>query len=269
MGIHVLAGRNFGPSDMAEEGKPAKVIVNKAFIRKFLNVRNPLGEKFGTGRQFVKPQYEIIGVVNDTKYRSLREAPPPIYYTYGFGPNGYPDTFILHVRSYGDPHAIIEPVRQLLRSIDPELPLYQVATLSEEVDQSLWQERLLAALTSCFGGFALSLSAIGLYGILAYFVTRRQREIGLRMALGANSHDVIWLVVRRVIPILGMGVLAGAALSSLASAWVGSLLYGVEPFDPMTNIAAILLLITIWIGGAAVPAFRATRVDPASTLRQE
>jgi len=269
MGIHVLAGRNFGPSDMAEEGTVAKVIVNEAFVRRFLNGRDPLGKEFGTGQRFVKPEYEIIGVVNDTKYRSLREVPPPIFYYDGFGPKAYPDRFILHVRSHGDPNDVIEPVRQLLRSIDPELPLFQVSTLSEEVDQSLWQEHLLAVLTSCFGAFALSLSAIGLYGILAYFVARRQREIGLRMALGANSRDVIWLVVRRVIPILGMGVLAGAALSSLATAWVRSFLYDVQPFDLVANIAAILLLVVIGIGGAAVPAFRAMRLDPSSTLRQE
>jgi|HubBroStandDraft_3_1064219.scaffolds.fasta_scaffold05081_2 predicted permease len=269
MGMHLLAGRNFGPSDMAEEDKLAEVIVNDAFARKFLNGRNPLGAKFATGRRFVKPQYEVIGLVNDSKYRSLREVPPPIFYTYGFGPNAYPDAFILHVRNLGDPHAIIEPVRQLVRSIDPELPLYQVATLSEEVDHSLWQERLLVTLTSCFGAFALLLSSIGLYGIMAYFVARRQREIGLYMALGARSRDVIWLVVRRVIPTFAIGVVAGAALSSLVSEWVRSLLYGVQPFDPATDIALILLFIAIVSGTAALPALRAIRVDPASTLRQE
>ena len=269
MGMHLLAGRNLRESDMTEEGKLASAIVNEAFVRKFLNGRNPLGAKFATGREFVRPQYEIAGVVNDTKYRSLREVPPPILYTYDFGPKEYPDTFILHVRSPGDPYAIVEPVRQLLRSIDPELPLYQVATLAEEVDHSLWQERLLVGLTSCFGAFALALSAIGLYGIMAYFVARRQRDIGLYMALGANSRDVIWLVIRRVMPTLAMGLIAGAALSWLVSVWVRSLLYGVQPFDPVTVSAAILLFVAIGSGAAALPTYRAMRVDPASTLRQE
>jgi predicted permease len=269
MGIRFLAGRNFNSADMAADNQPQKVVVNEAFVRKFLPNREPLGEKFATGRRFVKPEYEIIGVVNDTKYRSLREIPPPISYSFNFGPKAYPDAFILHVRSTGDPHAIIAPVRQLMRSIDPELPLFQVATLAEEIDQSLWQERLLVRLATCFGIFALSLSAIGMYGILAYFVARRQPEIGLRMALGAGSFQVIWLVARRIIPTLGIGILAGAALSWLAAVAVRSLLYGVHSFDPLSGMAAILLLITIGIAGAALPVRRAMSIDPSCSLRQE
>jgi ABC-type antimicrobial peptide transport system permease subunit len=157
----------------------------------------------------------------------------------------------------------------LLRTIDPELPLYQVATVSDEVDDSLWQERLLAALTSCFGAFALALSAIGLYGIMAHFVGQREREIGLHMALGANSREVVHLVVRRVIPALGMGILAGAALSWLASAWVRSLLFGVQAFDPVTGGATILLFAVIGSGAAILPALRAIGVDPVVTLREQ
>jgi predicted lysophospholipase L1 biosynthesis ABC-type transport system permease subunit len=245
------------------------VVVNEAFVHKFVEGKQPIGETFATGRRFVKPTYEIIGVVGDTKYRSLREVPPPIYYTDDYGPKEYPDAFILHVRSSGDPHVIIGPVRQLVRSIDAELPLFQVDTLAEEVDQSLWQERLLVVLTCCFGAFTLSLSAIGLYGILAYFVARRQQEIGLRMALGADSRDVIWLMAQRVLPTLALGVVSGAALSWVASSWVRSLLYGVLPFDPVTFVGAILLLIGIGIGGAVMPTVRAIRVDPSSTLRQD
>ncbi len=269
MGIHFLAGRDFSESENPEEDKLNTVIVNAAFVRKFLNGQNPLGRQFGTGRRFIKPQYEIIGVVSDTKYRSLREVPPPILYTCDFGPKAYPDTFILHVRSHGDPHAVIQPVRELLKSIDPEVPLYQVATLSEEVDRSLWQERLLVVLTSCFGIFALLLSAIGLYGILAYFVAQRQREIGLRMALGANSGHVIRLIAGRIIPTLALGAAAGLALSWLARAWVGSVLYGVKAYDPWSTSAALVLIFTVGTGGAMAPTLRAIRVDPSLTLRQE
>ncbi len=269
MGIHFLEGRNFSEHDMAEQDKLNKVIVNDAFVRRFLNGRNPLGQQFASGKHFAKPQYEVIGVVSDTKYRSLREVPPPILYIYEFGPKAYPDTFILHVRSHGDAHAIVQPVRELLNSIDPAVPLYQVATLSEEVDRSLWQERLLVLLTSCFGAFALTLSAIGLYGILAYFVTQRQREIGLRLALGATTSHVIWLVVGRVIPTLATGILAGVALSWWASAWARNLLYGVNPFDSLATGATLELLVAVGIGGAVAPTVRAIRVDPSTTLRQD
>lgn len=136
MRIRFLQGRNFLPGDTAPNRQLQKVIVNTAFVRKFLAGRDPLGQQFDTGTRFQKFRYEIIGVVGDTKYRSLREIPPPIFYTDDFGPNAYPDSFILHVRSHGDPHAVIQPVRRLLNSIDPELPLYEVATLSEEVDRS-------------------------------------------------------------------------------------------------------------------------------------
>jgi hypothetical protein len=264
-----VAGRNFALADTFEQGKLNKAVVNEAFVRKFLNGRNALGATFATGRRFVKPEFEVIGVVNDTKYRSLREIPPPIFYTYDFGRHSYPDTFILHVRTEGDPRAVIQPVREVLRSIDSEVPLYQIATLSQEVDRSLWQERLLVALTSCFGLFALLLSGIGIYGVLAYFVARRQREIGVRMALGAQSHDVIWLLTHRVVPMLAVGVLSGAAFSAVASTWTRSLLYGVQSFDLTSDAAAVLLLLGIGIGAAALPAVRALRLDPSSVLRQE
>jgi ABC-type antimicrobial peptide transport system permease subunit len=210
-----------------------------------------------------------VGVVNDTKYRSLREVPPPIFYEPGFGPKAYPDTFVLHVRTHGDPHSIIQPMRKLVQSLDPEMPFYQVATLSEEIDRSLWQERLMVALASCFGLFAMTLSAIGLYGILAYFVTGRRREIGLRMALGADSSQVIWLVTKRLVPTMAAGLLGGVMLSFLAVTWVPSLLYGVQPFDPWSMGSAVLVMTAVGIAAAAAPAFRAIQVDPASTLRQE
>jgi len=272
MGIRLLQGRGFGEADREEEGKLTHVIVNDAFVQRFLAGQNPIGRQFAAslsiGKEF-QPHYEIIGVVNDTKYRSLREAPPPIFYVYTFGPKAYPDAFILHVRTQGDPRAIIQPMRELLRSIDSTVPFFQVATLSEEVDRSLWQERLLVALTTCFGVFAMILSAIGLYGILTYFVSARQREIGLRMALGAESRQVIWLVIRRVVPALATGTFAGAAFLWLASIWIRTIIYGVQPFDPWSASAALVLLLAIGIGAAAAPAFRAVRVDPASTLRQE
>ena len=269
MGMHLLAGRELTEADRWEQGKPLRVVVNEAFVRKFLPGQDPLGKQFAAGRNFVQPEYEIIGVVNDTNYRSLRETPPPILYIYQFGPESYPNTFVLHLRTRGDPQQVLSPVRALLQSIDPRVPLYQMATLSGEVDRSLWQERLLAALASGFGLFAMALTGLGLYGILNYFVSRRRREIGLRMALGAQPRRVVWLVAKRALPALAGGMVAGAALSWLAGRWVRSLLYGVQPFDTWTATIALALLLALGLAAAAWPAMRAIRVDPASTLREE
>jgi macrolide transport system ATP-binding/permease protein len=269
MSIRRLAGRGFAETDLPEKGKLTKTIVNEAFVKKFLSGRNPVGAQFGSGPGIVKPGFEIIGVVGDTKYRSLREIPPPIFYTYNLGPAAYPESFVLHVRTHRDPHEMIQPVLKLLKSIDSQVPVYQVATLSEEIDRSLWQERLLVALTTSFGLFAMLLSMIGLYGVLAYFVVRRRREIGVRMALGAQTGQVVWLVVKRLIPTLCMGLLAGAALSALAAGWVRNLLYGIQPLDPSSAGTALLLMMGLGVAGAVAPALRAVRVDPASALRQD
>jgi ABC-type antimicrobial peptide transport system permease subunit len=160
-------------------------------------------------------------------------------------------------------------VRKLLHSIDARVPIYQVATLSEEIHQSLWRERLLAGIASCFGLIAMLLSAIGIFGILACFVARRQREIGIRMALGAQPSRVILLIVARVIRPLSIGVLAGGALSAIASHWVRDLLYGVQPFDPLSAGLALALIVALGVAGAMAPALRSVRIDPASALREE
>ena len=157
----------------------------------------------------------------------------------------------------------------LLQSLDPTVPFYQVATLNQEVDRSLWAERLLVSLSASFSAFALILSAIGLYGILAYFVTGRRREIGLRLALGAESRHVIWLVARGVVPALGSGLIFGGVLAAPTALWARSLLYGVKPFDARSAALALALLLLIGSFAAAIPAVRALRVDPASTLREE
>ena len=269
MRIPLLAGRDFTTSDLIPNNKTENVIVNEAFVRTFLNGKNPLGAQFDTGQRFAKPRYNIVGVAGNTKYRSLREIPPPILYTPDFGPNSYPDTFILHVRSIGDPHAVLQPVRELVHSIDPTLPIYQVATLSEDIDRSLWQERLLVVLTCCFGVFALALSGIGLYGILAYFVAQREREIGVRMALGAGAGRVVKLVVKQVAPTLIAGAGAGVLFAWLARRWVESVLYEVQPFDGFTTLAVVLLLVVMGFAGTAGPTLRALRLDPASVLRAE
>jgi predicted permease len=272
LSMHFISGRGFDLSLGSIDSrvrKPAPVVVNQAFVRKFFPGRNPLGQVFAEGRQWVAPEFEVIGVVNDTKYRSMREVPPPVYYSEGPGPDAFPDSFVLHVRAHGDPRTLIPSIRQLLASIDPRIPLYEVATLTEEIDRSLWQERLLVALASCFGTFAIVLSAMGLYGILAYFVASRRREIGLRMALGAEPVHVGKLLAKQLMPTLIGGLAGGAALSLAAGTWVRGVLYDVGGVDARSVVTALAAVLAVAIVSAATPALRAIRVDPASTLRQE
>jgi predicted permease len=270
MGMHLIAGRELKEGDLEEDGKTSHVVVNEAFVRKFLSGQDdPLGKQFSIGKEYSKPGYEIVGVVNDVNYRSLREVPPPVMYSFGFGPKKYPDTFVLHVRSRGNPREMMQRVRAQVKSSDPQMPVYEIATLTDNIDRSLWQERLLVTLASSFAVFAMALAAIGLYGNLAHFVAGRRREIGLRVALGAAPRRVIWLVVQRVVPAIAGGILAGTALSWISGKWLASLLYGVKPFDPKSMITALALLLVAEIVAAAIPVIRAIRLDPASTLRQE
>ena len=269
MGIRLLSGRALRQEEYAVEGKPAKVIVNQAFVRRFSNNQSPLGRQFALGREFKKAAYEIVGVVNDTKYRSLREVPQPIVYAYDYGPQAFPNTFVLHVRTRTDPASLIGPVQKLVRTLDPKMPAYQASTINVEEDRSLWQERTLSGLAACFGVFAAVLVALGLYGILANFVAGRRRDIGIRLALGAASRHILLLLTVLVLPILGVGLLVGAGLSLLAGNWAKSLLYEVEATDQWSFAGSLLLVLAIAAIAALYPLRRALRVDPATTLRAD
>ncbi len=265
MEIPLVTGRKLTAADLQQQGNITRVVVNQAFVRKFLPNDDPLGKTFDSGRQYKKAAFEIVGVDGDTKYRSLREVPPPIYYVNGSGAGA----FFLHVHTQGDPSAILAPLRELLHSIDPQLPFHELSTLRQDIDRSLWTERLLAVLASAFSAFAVLLSGAGLYACLAYFAASRRREIGLRLALGARSENVIWLVAQRVLPSLCAGIAIGVAMSYPAGVWARSVLYGVQPFDTRSATSAVALLLAIGAAAALVPVIRALRVDPAVALRHD
>ena len=267
MGMHFSAGGGFDASTL--QRKPAPAVINQEFARRFFPNRDPIGQVFAIGRKWVAPKFQITGVVNDTKYRSLREVPPPIYYVAEFGSLEETDTFILHVRARGNPRAVISDVRKLAASIDPRVSLYETTTLTEEIDRSLWQERMLVAMAGAFGVFAMVLTAIGLYGVLAYFVTVRRREIGLRMALGATPAKVGRFVARPLAATVGIGLVLGGALAFAASRWAQSLFYGIGPFDGLSIGLALGLVAVVTCVASAPPCWRAIRLDPAQLLREE
>ena len=266
MGMRVVAGRDFTPLD-DPRAKPAHVIVNQAFVRRFCPNVDPLGQRFGAAppERVTTPMFEIIGVVSDAKYRSLREPMMPTVYQF----SSEFDSFVLHVRTGGRPESIIQPVRQALTALDPAVPFVEIRTLAEEVDASTAGEQLTAMLASLFAAIAVWLTAVGLYGLLAYVVAQRRREIGIRMALGAQTVDIGVLVGRQALVMVVGGIVVGLAAAVASGQWMHSLLYGVTPSDPRSLAAAAVFVALVAAVALAIPLARATHIEPAAALRQE
>ena len=275
--IPFLAGRGFNASDFklsasnsaaTPTSAPTPVIVNQAFVEKYLGKENPLGEKFGespadaNGPQ--SPGYEIVGVVRDAKYSNLRrEIHPGMYMPQSAGGASF------ELRTAADPQAILPAIREVVSQVSTNLPLFDVKTESVQIDRLLFQERLVARLASFFGLLALMLACVGLYGLLSYEVSRRTREIGIRMALGAHPGSVLKLVLRQgiVLAIIGAAIGIGVALG--VTRYLTSMLYDVHANDPLTMIAVAALLTVVALTACYIPARRAMRVDPMVALRYE
>ncbi len=270
MGIHVVAGRAFNWFDHNGEAKvPHPAIVNQAFARRFFPGKNPIGERFGFSGPggIAAADSQIIGVVSDAKYRSLREPVPPTVYSPAV--DGFDFVFILHLRTRGDPEALIAPVRAVLRSLDPEMPIIETRTLRQEVDASLWQERLLAMLSGIFGSIAALLASIGLYGALDYAVKSRTREIGVRAALGAQPASIVRLFSRETLALTVGGIIVGFGAYAAVSVFLRRVLYDVRPWEawPVITVAFLMALIAAIATAPAI--HRAARIDPAEALRAE
>ncbi len=268
MGMHLLAGRSFTWFDRNNE-TPRKVIVNQTFTRRFFPGGNPLGERFGFPGPggVAQAGNEIIGIVSDSRYRSLREPVQPTVYTPIV--DGFDSAFILHVRTEERAEAIIAPVRKLLRSVDPELPIIEARTLSEEIEASLWQERLLALLSTIFGAVAGLLASIGLYGALDYAVKSRTREIGVRLALGAEPSRIARLFSREALLLTASGIALGLCGYAGAMVWIRRVLYELRAWEPIAVTSVVLVVGLIATIATAPAVYRAMRVDPASALRAE
>jgi len=275
--IPFLAGRGFNASDFKlsasnSEAIPTSaatpVIVNQVFVEKYLGKEYPLGKRFGqsagdaNGR--ASPGYEIIGLVRDAKYSDLRrEIHAMMYMPQSVGGASF------ELRTAADPQAILPAVREVVAQVNTNLPLFDVKTESEQIDRLLFQERLVARLSGFFGLLALVLACVGLYGLLSYEVSRRTREIGIRMALGAHPGSVLKLVLRQgiVLAIVGAGVGIGVALGVMR--YLTSMLYDVHANDPLTMIAVAVLLTIVALAACYLPARRAMQVDPMVALRYE
>ncbi len=238
---------------------PTSVLVNAMFVRKYLRTHNPLGEIISIDRPL-----EIIGVVADTKYDDLRRSIHPAVYVPVTGGGAY-----FELRTAGNPAAFIPAVRTAVDHVDSHLPLFDVRSESQNVDALLMQERLVARLGSFFGTLAVVLACVGLYGLLSYEVTRRTREVGLRIALGAQKSDVLKMVTGQGLNLVIIGVAIGIVGALGLTRFLSSLLYGVKPTDPLTFVAVSLILTGAALLACYIPARRATKVDPMMALRYE
>jgi predicted permease len=269
LGTRIVAGRDFRDADRA--GTSPVVVVNQSFVRKFLNSSNPLGQVVTTG--IVGPNAgaaEVVGVAEDAVYSSLREpAPPTIYFPLAQLQSAPPASLTLTVRSEAaSPQQMARSVAAAIGTIDPDAAL-TFRPLTEQINAALTQERILALLSGFFGGFAVLLAGLGLFGITAYSVSRRRREIGIRMALGAAPGSVIRLVLGRVCLMIAAGVVIGAAASMWTTQFTASLLFGLEPRDPITLALAAVILSGAGLLAALPPAWHASHVDPSAALRWE
>jgi predicted permease len=262
--VPIVAGRDFRSTDGPDAPKVA--IVNEKFAKQYFG-GNPLGRHIGMGGDpGTKLDIEVIGVVRDSKYESMRDEMPLEVFT-PYLQRTYANSMSAYVRTARDPEQTFSIVRQVVSGIDSNVPMYRVKTLEKQLDNSLITERLVASLSSAFGLLATLLAAIGLYGVMAYTVARRTREIGVRMALGAAGSDVIWLVMKEVLVLVAIGIGVALPLTLGLTGLVKAQLYGIAPNDPASLAFATLGISAVALIAGYVPARRATKIDPMRALR--
>ena len=266
LGVSLLAGREFTASDVA--GAPKVAIVNEQFAKKFNLGRNAVGRMMSTSTRSNKLDMLIVGLVPNVAYASVKDDPPPLFYT-PYKQDSTIGSLSFYVRSAATPDQIMREIPPAIKQLDPNLPLEQLKTMPQQIRENVYLDRMISMLSSAFAALATLLAAVGLYGVLAYTVARRTREIGVRMALGADAARVRRMVLRQV----GMMTLVGGAIGLAAALALGktaqSLLFGLQAHDPWVIIGAAVVLTLVAMAAGFLPAYRASTVDPVTALRYE
>jgi predicted permease len=265
LGIPLVSGREFTAQDRV--GTPQVAIVNEAFAKKFKLGRDAVGKRMDlSGSQDLK--LEIVGLAKDAKYSDVKNEVPPVYFT-PWAQDSTTATLEFYVRTAGDPGQLVRTIPKVIAQLDPQLPVQNLKTLSAQVRENVYLDRMISTLSAAFAALATLLAAVGLYGVLAYTVAQRTREIGVRMALGADAGHVRTMVLRQVgrMTIIGgvVGILGALALERAAR----SLLFGLEGHDPLVVIGAAVVLAIVALGAGYLPARRASKIHPMQALRYE
>jgi predicted permease len=267
MRIPLLQGRSFGTQDI--RGAQRVAVVDEEFVRKYYRGQNPIGKRLSFSDQPKESDYiSIVGVVGHTMHEALDAKPRiQLYLSYAQTPNR--SSMSVAVRTTGDPLLMARPVREAIHSVDKDMPLSNVNSMDDLLESSLGQRRLSMILLGAFSAIAMLLASIGIYGVLAYSVTQRSRELGIRMALGAARGRVLRLVIGQGMVLALIGIAIGLVGAFALTRLLGAQLYSITPTDPGTFVGVSLLLAAIALVATLVPALRATRVDPVVALREE
>lgn len=259
LGIPLFSGREFTHSD--DENAPPVAIVNRTMVERYWRGQDPMGRRLQVKGRWAR----VVGVVADSKYESIGETPKPFFYV------PLRQDFVrepdLYIRTTQPLHSVLAAVVREVHALDANLALYEMITLQEQVNRSTSSELVAVTLVSTLGGLALLLAAVGLYGVMSYAVAQSRRELGLRMALGADAANLLRLIMSRGLRLTAGGVLFGSAAALALTRLLGQLLYNVSPHDPWVLGSALAVMMMTAISACLLPAWRATRTDPARVLR--